>query len=528
MFCCDNRKSERQKRKQNTLADIMTSQESVQNSQVAGQGVTLKTGLLKDKKSSKKKESLSIVNERDAPGAEGGRDTDANIQRNIWTVIRKYRIESFVLFSTIYQTLLPFQAMYIIVKGPEFYGHCHTDTDPDTGEKERDCKLNYSKYQLYSSIFAGVQGVVAFLCLPQIGRLSDAYGRRPFLVLQVLVMIVVWIPFLFGSRYMWWHFGLHVFKGLATGSTNFSPFMTSYMGDTIEDEAERTIGFAAIYLTLGLAVLLGNVCALMIASFLGTFALVLAFFVMALVALLVVQFGVRESLAPELRKPIDNDLWSNPFAPLLNTGGNQIVKLVAIVQCLVSFPELAAFSNMISYGLDQMEVEHKSRIRVVSAVSLCTSATTLILFSSLVLPRLKARLSDVTLLVIGVVLLSLSLFIMAILSFWPVLEVMVLAVMTLACGLMVFPASNGILTKYLNKDEQGLGFGTVFSWRAVMAVLAPVCWSGIYQISKPHGLPWLAPLCASLICLSSLFIVCGPLKRTILEYDTKLVQVGVH
>jgi len=82
-------------------------------------------------------------------------------------------------------------------------------------------------------------------------------------------------------------------------------------------------------------------------------------------------------------------------------------------------------------------------------------------------------------------------------------------------SMIAFPASNGIATKYLNIEEQGIGFGIIYSIRALGWIIAPIIFSVFYDYFKSNGLPGFSVLILAIMCCIALIIALIPLRKSI-------------
>ena len=79
-------------------------------------------------------------------------------------------------------------SVFMSAYGAEWFS-IHGDNGPGVG-------YNYTKWTFYSSLFLSLRGVIAFLFAGFIGRLSDKYGRKPFLFTLITNSLPI-IPLIF-------------------------------------------------------------------------------------------------------------------------------------------------------------------------------------------------------------------------------------------------------------------------------------------------------------------------------------------
>lgn len=152
-------------------------------------------------------------------------------------------------------------------------------------------------------------GGMQFLFGPAIGNLSDAYGRRPVLLVSVFGLFVDYLLTAFAPNMVWLFVG-RIFAGICGASYTTA---NAYLADITKPE-ER----AKVFGMMGAAFGLGFVIGPAIGGLLGEFGPRVPFFVAAGLSFINVAYGyfiLPETLAPENRRPFQ---WAraNPLGAL--------------------------------------------------------------------------------------------------------------------------------------------------------------------------------------------------------------------
>jgi MFS transporter, DHA1 family, tetracycline resistance protein len=148
--------------------------------------------------------------------------------------------------------------------------------------------------------------VAQFMFGPVMGNLSDAYGRRPLLLLAVFGLAADYLFSAFAPSLMWLFVGRAI-AGLCGASHVIA---NAYIADVTPPE-ERAKAFGLMGAAFGVGFVLGPA----IGGMLGEYGPRVPFFAAAGVSLVNFAYGwfvLPETLAPELRRPFE---WarSNPF-----------------------------------------------------------------------------------------------------------------------------------------------------------------------------------------------------------------------
>ena len=145
-----------------------------------------------------------------------------------------------------------------------------------------------------------------FLFGPVMGNLSDAYGRRPLLLLAVGGLMLDYLFSALAPSLLWLFVG-RVIAGLCGSSYVIA---NAYIADVTEPD-DRAKAFGLMGAAFGVGFVIGPA----IGGLLGTFGPRVPFYVAAVISGLNLVFGyvvVPETLPPEKRRPFD---WrrANPF-----------------------------------------------------------------------------------------------------------------------------------------------------------------------------------------------------------------------
>ena len=148
--------------------------------------------------------------------------------------------------------------------GAEWFGGCINRSQTifdginkiNTATKsEDDCDFDYASWQLYNNIATSLCGLISFLFCGFIGRISDGYGRKICLIINVFVNEVNFVPLIFIPN-LWIYFIVSMLNGLNGSENSLTPIMAAYVSDVLPTEL-RTIGYGALYCVAGVALIVG-------------------------------------------------------------------------------------------------------------------------------------------------------------------------------------------------------------------------------------------------------------------------------
>ena len=197
-------------------------------------------------------------------------------------------------------------------------------------------------------------GGMQFLFGPAIGNLSDAFGRRPVLLLSVLGLAVDYLLTGFAPSMMWLFVG-RIFAGICGASYTTA---NAFLAD-ITPPAER----AKVFGLMGAAFGLGFVIGPAIGGLLGEFGARVPFFVAAGLSILNFVYGwfvLPETLAPENRRGFSL-ARSNPVGALKVFAQYRGVVPLSAIMFLYFFatavyPAIWAFWGIAAFGWTEATV----------------------------------------------------------------------------------------------------------------------------------------------------------------------------
>lgn len=182
---------------------------------------------------------------------------------------------------------------------------------------------------LWGGVLSAIFAVMQFLFGPFIGNLSDRFGRRPVLLLSLVVMTGYYLVMAVAGT-MWLLLAGRIVGGItaATGAT-----ASAYMADISKPE-DKAANFGLIGAAFGLGFVLGP----LVGGVLGEFGTRAPFYAAAVLAALNAVFGffvLKETMTDRIRRPFD---WrrANPLGAFRNLGRLPGLRSLLLVYFLYS------------------------------------------------------------------------------------------------------------------------------------------------------------------------------------------------
>lgn len=322
-----------------------------------------------------------------------------------------------------------------------------------------------SRAALWGGILSMSFAVMQFLFSPMIGNLSDRFGRRPILLVSLVVMALDYLVMAVAGT-IWLLLAGRVVGGITAATQSTA---SAYMAD-ISKPSEKAQNFGLISAMFGVGFILGPVVGGLLAEF-GTRA---PFYAAAALAALNFVFGyfiLPETVTKEKRRQFR---WSraNPAGGLKYIGAIPGVGALLIVFFFYQianmvYPAIWAYYTAAAFGWSPGMI----------GASLAVYGLSMAITQGVLIRWIIARLGESRTVWFGLIYNAITLSIIAFISEgWLLLAMTPLA----ALGAVVAPALTGVMSQRASDDQQGELQGVLTSINAVGMITAPIVFTWIF------------------------------------------------
>lgn len=340
----------------------------------------------------------------------------------------------------------------------------------------------------YGGLLVFAYAAMQFVCSPVIGGLSDAYGRRPLLLLAVLGLGIDNALTAFAPSLGWLFVGRLV-AGMCGASYATA---SAYIADVTEPE-ERGRAFGLVGAAWGVGFVLGPA----LGGLLGGYGPRLPFLVASGLALANALYGLfvlPESLPKEARRPFSLRR-ANPLGSLFAVRGEQVslalfAALFLYMLASSVYPSVWTFYTMDRYGWDE---------RLVGASLAAYGIVGSIVQAAAVGPIL-AKLGErrAAILALAIDAVALTAFGFATRGWM----IFVLIFVASPSG-VAFPALKAVMSNSVPANAQGTLQGAVGSLEGIASILGPIVMTMLFSFFGGHEAAFRAPgapfFCAGLL-----------------------------
>ncbi|NXA37166.1 MF14B protein, partial [Eudromia elegans] len=322
---------------------------------------------------------------------------------------------------------------------------------------------------LMNGLIQGVKGFLSFLSAPLIGALSDACGRKSFLLLTVFFTCVP-IPLMRISP--WWYFAMISVSGIF--SVTFSVIF-AYVAD-VTQEHERITAYGLVSATFAASLVTSPAIGAYLSASYGDNLVVLVATMVAVVDICFILLAVPESL-PEKMRPASwgaSISWeqADPFASLKKVRKDTTVLPICVTVFLSYLPEAGQYSSFFLY-LRQIIGFGSGSIAAFIAVVGILSIIAQTIFLSILMRSIGNK--NTVLLGLGFQILQLAWY-----GFGSQSWMMWAAGAVAAMSSITFPAISALVSRNAESDQQGVVQGIITGIRGLCNGLGPALYGFIF------------------------------------------------
>ncbi|MEO9780855.1 MAG: TCR/Tet family MFS transporter [Sedimentitalea sp.] len=318
---------------------------------------------------------------------------------------------------------------------------------------------------LWGGVLSTVFAVMQFLFSPLLGSLSDRYGRRPVLLLSLVVMVLDYILMAVAST-MWLLVVGRIIGGI-TAATHGTA--SAYMAD-ISKPGEKAANFGLIGAGFGVGFVLGP----LVGGLLGEYGTRAPFYAAALLAALNAGFGwliLRETLTEANRRPFH---WTraNPLGAFVSVARLPGIGRLLAVYFIYSvafyvYPAVWSFFTQARFGWTPQTI----------GVSLALFGITMAIVQGWLIRYILRWLGEWRTVVYGLVFDTFALGLIAAVTHG---TVALLLTPIAALGAVITPALQGIMSQAVPDDAQGELQGVLTSAAALSMIVSPLMMTSVF------------------------------------------------
>ena len=338
--------------------------------------------------------------------------------------------------------------------------------------------LNLSDAALWGGVLIFIYALMSFLFAPVLGNLSDRFGRRPVLVVGLIVLGVDYIIMAIAPS-IWWLLAGRTVSGIAAATSTTA---NAYIAD-VSGPNDRAKSYGLLGAAWGTGFMLGPVLGGLVADFADSARA--PFYVAALLSFTNAAYGfllLPESLPPEKRRAFDIKRANTISAIRMISKHPGLLGLLAALVCYQighdSNPAIWSFYTMYKFDWDAADIGWS-----LGFVGIC------LIFSmgwltGYAVPRLGEKRS---------IIVGFSCAGIGFLGYALATESWMMYVATLFFAMVGVGSSalRSVLSKQVPETEQGELQGAVTSIMGLAAIFTPLVMTGLFPPS-PESLPHLS------------------------------------
>lgn len=358
--------------------------------------------------------------------------------------------------------------------------------------------IDLSEAALWGGALSAAFAVNQFLFSPTLGSLSDAYGRRPVLLVALLVMALDYLVMALAQT-MWLLFIGRIVGGITAATQSTA---SAYMAD-ISSEKDKAKNFGLLGAAFGVGFILGPMLGGLLAEY-GSRAPFYAAATLAFVNMLFGYFVLPETVTDSIRRPFD---WrrSNPFGVF-----KQMRKLPGMLPMLAVFlllsiaffvyPAIWAYFGRAQFDWDSRMV----------GLSLASYGLGVVIIQGGLIRIILKHLGERATAMLGMSVHLCSFLVYPFMTqTWHVFAFMPISVFSA----VAVPALQGLMSNRVAKNAQGELQGAMGSLTAVATIVSPLVMTGVFNFFTRDSAPIYLPSAPFLLSALSVFVAFMVLKK---------------
>ncbi|MFN3144153.1 MAG: TCR/Tet family MFS transporter [Paracoccaceae bacterium] len=325
---------------------------------------------------------------------------------------------------------------------------------------------------IWGGVLSTVYAVMQFLCGPTIGSLSDRFGRRPVLLVALVVMALDYLVMALAGT-IWLLLVGRVVAGITAATQSTA---SAFMADLSKPE-EKAANFGLIGAAFGIGFVIGP----LLGGVLGEFGTRAPFYAAAALAALNFAFGfiiLPETVTDRIRRPFS---WrrANPLGAFRAVGrlpgvGRLLVMFFLYQVAFFVYPSVWAYFTRARFGWDPAMV----------GVSLASFGIAIAIVQGGLIRIVLRHLGERMTVAYGLVFNFCAFLCIALVESGTL--ALILTPLT-ALGAVVTPALQGMMSRAAPDDAQGELQGVISSTAAVSMIVSPLVMTQIFAAFTALG-----------------------------------------
>eukprot|EP01084_Bolivina_argentea_P308083 532607_1 len=454
-----------------------------------------------------------------------------NIQKGQFkTVWKNKSYRRICLFQTLYLTQMVAVSPFIVLYGAQWFSNCLSTNGRDV---EDNCDPDYATYNFYMTMFVSIEALLSFLASGFMGKLSDSFGRKIFLIITILSYMIPRTTMIFYVNF-WLYFCLALGQALYTGLITI--IVKGYVADIFIDKNIRITAYAGIHSSSALGAILAVGLAMTVTTIWNNHTMFIALSFLYIIFISYTLIFVEESLLPGNRNKFEmKQLKSyNPTRPLFKIFQHKFMIYMALISFVFQTVESGVIASLFAYVGDTFNLTEDGEATLIFGGIQLLMGTLVIPASLILLPCLQKRCKETNIVIISCMFRVLAILAFAAISYEEIdifyQNYFVLFTGAICYGLSFFGGVvlDSLLTKFVHKNSQGIAFGIINSYKDIARIFAPFSFGAFYVYTLNNfNMPYIYLLLALFLQFILILIIIFGLKP-IIENDNVSDKEGME
>lgn len=427
-------------------------------------------------------------------------------------------LPSLILGSLVLLGLVPILPQLQLTWFPHCSSNVTADDDKHMSSDQVVCVPDYENAQFWSGLLQSAQNLLGFFMAPQIGRLTDLHGRKPFLLVTTLMTFLPLLSLrLTNAASPTAYYSVTIISGLF-GVSRFggAAISNAYISDCTTKK-ERTVALSLVGATFGLSMLGAPIYSYIANQLADPMDFLSIMVVLASVNLFYLLLVVPESHYPDnSRKPrVDQNTEQkvmkkqfeliNPLEPLKLLWNSEVLFWTGLIAFLGGFAESGVAQLGLLYLNEVYGLSPKEAVTFDGYVFGVFGASAIIAQVFVIRLFLRLKMSHSTMISVCLFFNGFHIYWYAMLRFFP-MWTFFLNCIPMGLTVLFFVTVFSFVSQIVDKSEYGFALGTLGSIQGLCGILGPLTFSQIYSVMGKTGFRELPFVIGGSLAMAGMFV----------------------
>eukprot|EP01084_Bolivina_argentea_P165624 287699_1 len=432
---------------------------------------------------------------------------DVSRPKLTYSNIKSLQFSKLFIFYLFQSFLGGLQFVIITLYLPQYFGECLDANRPNYIQP--DCEPNLNKLTTYGSYTVPIGIAIQFFFAAFIGRLTDSFGRKSFLIIPIVFSLTLNIICSFYFN-IWIYTILNIFANFIS----WSNLIKTMISDTINPKQVNN-AYGALTIASAIGNLSGLIVGAVLSTIYGNHVIFYISLVVCIILLIYIFVFVNETIDINNNRRVWNQLeFKNPLRPVLDARKNRLILWI----CIISVCQMFAMGFLVaalSYIGTELGLKDFKLLQILVLFTVI-SAISAVLSNGLLLPLIQKHMNDINIMILAVSMSIIAMMLFGSISFaHSKLDIFLICSAALIGGIgSIYGAiESGIISKMVRKDCKGTAFGILTAYQQIALIFGILINGLLYDTFDKMDMRYIIIVIGIFFLIIAVILIKFPLKK---------------